>query len=337
MKKTILFRADGNASSGLGHLYRLFSLVEIVRGKYDFVFITKENSALSVFPKTISTFLVPNSISIEEEIQWLKENFSSKNCIIIADGYQFTSAYQQTGKEEGFSVMYIDDLAQIRMFADVVVNHSPGLTPENYKKQSTTKLALGPDYALLRPTFLQLAETTRIISKIDTVFICFGGADPYNLTAKALEASLNVENIKTIHVVLGGAYEHSNMYASKKGYKKEVCIHRNLSEAEMAKVMLNSNVAIVPSSTILYELCCAKMPILSGYFVDNQERIYNGFLKEKAIFGLGNIKDFSTEDFKIALTSIIGKSNFEDLMVAQNKLFDSKIKERYLELIEGLC
>jgi len=337
MKKTILFRADGNASSGLGHLYRLFSLVEIVRGKYDFIFVTKENSTLSVFPKTIPAFLIPNSISIEEEVSWLKENFSTTNCIIIADGYQFTSSYQSMAKEEGFSIVYIDDLAKTHMFADVVVNHSPGLTSKNYKKQDKTKLALGTDYALLRPTFLQLAECSRNISQIDTVFICFGGADPYNLTAKALNACLNVEKIKAIHVVLGGAYEHSDIYTSIKDSKKEVYVHKNLSEVEMAKVMLSSNVAIVPSSTILYELCCARMPILSGYFIDNQEQIYNGFLKEKAIFGLGNIKDFSTGDFKNALTLIINETSFEDQLIAQSKLFDSKIEGRYLQLIEDLC
>ena len=36
----ILFREDGNSTIGLGHLYRLFSLVEIYRKrkKYEFIF-----------------------------------------------------------------------------------------------------------------------------------------------------------------------------------------------------------------------------------------------------------------------------------------------------------
>ena len=36
MTKKIIFRADGNATTGLGHLYRLFALVEMYKNDYDF-------------------------------------------------------------------------------------------------------------------------------------------------------------------------------------------------------------------------------------------------------------------------------------------------------------
>ena len=50
MTQKIIFRADGNAKTGLGHLYRLFSLVEMVKDSIEFVFLTKETSTHSVFP-----------------------------------------------------------------------------------------------------------------------------------------------------------------------------------------------------------------------------------------------------------------------------------------------
>ncbi len=182
-----------------------------------------------------------------------------------------------------------------------------------------------------------MSEDSRNVTRIDTVFICFGGADPYNLTLKALKACLQVHTIEVVNIVLGGAYSHDTDAISNLETNKRVHIHRNLSEVEMAKVMLSSNLAIVPSSTILYELCCIKMPILSGYFVDNQKRIYHGFLERKAIFGMGNIINFTERKFGNAVIEIMKDDALNEQLMFQSKLFDGRIKKRYLQLIEELC
>lgn len=337
MKKTILFRADGNTSTGLGHLYRLFSLVEMLRDTYDFIFLTRQNSIESVFPGDMSVRQIPSDITIEREPEWLRSHYNPLHHILIADGYHFNSAYQKSIKEMGFSMVFIDDLAREYMYADIVVNHSPSLTEKDYKKSEETVLVLGTDFALLRPTFLALSEENRSVSAIDTVFICFGGSDPNNLTEKAVKACLGVKEIRNVQIVLGGAYMHELEYFSSLKTDKKVVVNTNLSEEEMAHVMLQCNLAIVPSSTILYELCCVKMPILSGYYVDNQERIYNGFLASNAITGMGNIDDFNDVDFKRHIENAIKKLDFSEQMMAQRKLFDGRIKERYMNLMHSLC
>jgi UDP-2,4-diacetamido-2,4,6-trideoxy-beta-L-altropyranose hydrolase len=100
--------------------------------------------------------------------------------------------------------------------------------------------------------------------------------------------------------------------------------------------MIDSNFAIAPASTILYELCCVKMPILSGFYVDNQKKIYQGFTEKKAIFELGNMKDFSVDCFERELDSFF-KSDFQQFINAQKSIFDKNIKERYHKLISSLC
>ncbi len=89
MTKKIIFRADGNSETGLGHLYRLFSLVETVKDTLEFVFLTKEESTTSIIPNYYNLKTIPKNIKIEEEPKWLSECFSPKEYIIIADGYQF--------------------------------------------------------------------------------------------------------------------------------------------------------------------------------------------------------------------------------------------------------
>ena len=337
MAKKVIFRADGSSTTGLGHLYRLFSLVEIVKDTLEFVFLTHETSTESVIPKSYNKAIIPETIKIEDEPQWLFANFSSKEYIIVADGYKFITTYQKELKKKGYNLIYIDDLAKEHMFADLVVNHSPYLQEKYYKKEAYTKLALGTHYALLRPLFLNQAKQNRSIKTIDSAFVCFGGADPFNLSIKTVQALLQITTIKKINVVLGGAYKHQEIFALKETYSSKIRIHKNLSEEHLLEVMLHCNFAIAPASTILYELCCVKMPILSGFYVDNQELIYKGFLKNKTIYQGGNMKDFQVSHFVNSIETILKENNFDQLIEAQKTLFDDKIASRHLNSIKNLC
>jgi len=271
----IIFRADGNSNTGLGHLYRLFSLVEIVKTSYEFAFVTKGSSTQDVVPSGYKKIVIPDSVIIEDEPNWLANNFEPLDHIIIADGYQFVSSYQKSIKEKGFKLIYVDDLAEQHMYADIVINHSTFIEKADYKKEDNTYLALGPKYALLRPSFIETARDKRMITNIDSAFICFGGADPFDLSIKALKSLLEFKEFKKISVVLGSAYKHKDIYEFVKNSSSNIYIYQNLSEIDLLEVMKDCKFAIVPASTILYEICCVKMVTLSGYFIDNQERIYN--------------------------------------------------------------
>lgn len=337
MKKKILFRADGDSVIGLGHLYRLFSLVAIVKDTFEVVFLTSEDSTKSIIPEAYKCKDIPNPITIEDEPQWITEHFSSNEYIIIADGYQFNSNYQRQIKANGFKMIYIDDLANEYMHADIIINHSPYIAKNSYTKEHHVLLALGTKYALVRPIFLKAAKETRIISKIDTAFVCFGGADPLNLTEKITKALLHYPEITNINIVLGGAYKGEGVLNLQKSNPNEVKIWRNLAEDNLAEVMALCNIAIVPASTILYELCCIKMPVLSGFFIDNQKLIYKGFLEKNAIYGGGDFNEFEEIDFKNWIELILAKDDYNQQIESQKELFDDKIANRHLNLIKQLC
>lgn len=333
MTKKIIFRADGNSTIGLGHLYRLFSLIEIVKDTLEFIFLTHHNSTDSVIPDKYIKRIIPQNISIEDEPKWLVDNFSPNEYIIIADGYQFIASYQKDLKSKGYSLIYIDDLAKEYMYADVVINHSPYIKEKHYKKAPYTRLALGTKYSLLRPLFLKAAKQDRIINKIDCAFVCFGGADPFNLSLKAVKALLQLEKFKKIHVILGGTYKHKEIYNLENKHSDIITTYQNLDESELIKVMCKSNFAIAPASTILYELSCVKMPILSGFFVENQELIYKGFLENQAIYKGGNMKDYQVIDFVNQIKDILKDQNINAIIESQKKIFDNKIASRHLNII----
>jgi len=334
--KKVIFRADGNSETGLGHLYRLFSLAETIKGKIDFVFVVSQKSTITVIPKDYRIETIPESVSLELESTWLAERYSPKEYIIVADGYHFNSNYQKDIKSKGYKLIYIDDLANEHMFADLVINHSPYITNSNYSKEGYTQLYLGTKYALLRPSFLESAKKTRIIKKLDIAFVCFGGADPENLTLTVVKALIQISNFKKINIILGNAYIHQEIYDLQHKYDDRIEIFRNLSEKVLIGIMEKSNFAIVPSSTILYEVCCVKMPVLSGYFVENQKPIYQGLLDKKVIIPAGDFTKYTIDNFKEKVSDAICNIDINDYLQSQSKLFDKHIASRLLELVKSV-
>ncbi len=331
----LICRADGNASTGLGHLYRMFALYEIFKDNFNIIFVTREDSETKVIPKNYNTLLIPSSIRLEGEAEWLFTCFKANDNIIIADGYQFVGDYQKQLRDFGFYLMYIDDLVSEKLYANIIVNHSQNLNRNLFNNSENAVFALGTKYAILRPMFLEAAKSDRKVNCIDTAFVCFGGADVLDLTSKAAEALLECKSIKKIHIVLGGAYKHNSIFKLAES-NSNLNIYQNLSEEKLITVMRQCNFAIVPSSTILYEICCVKMPVLSGYFVDNQKNVYNAFKHDELIYPAGDFSKYTSEDFKYEIENILNKSDYNYFIANQSKLFDSKIKQRFLNLLSSL-
>ncbi|MBL7931352.1 MAG: UDP-2,4-diacetamido-2,4,6-trideoxy-beta-L-altropyranose hydrolase [Bacteroidia bacterium] len=332
--KKILFRADGNALTGLGHLYRIFALIEIFRKRYDCTLITRKGVG-DVVPDNYQRMTLPEALSVEEEPSWLADNFDPKTHWIIADGYQFDSPWQKAIKKAGFKLLYVDDTKEQHMYADIVVNHALGTSEKDYEAEFYTRFALGTSYAILRPAFLNAAKLEREIKKLSTAFICFGGADPGDLSFKAAQAVINSNLAAKINVVLGGAYKHEAVVRLSEQYP-HVRLHRNLNENDLVEVMKQSDFAIAPASTILYEICAVKMPVISGYYVQNQKNIYEGCVHKNLIFPAGAMDTHDVKDFEKDLDNFVKTGDWMLYVKAQSQLFDSKIGERFQNLLEEL-
>jgi UDP-2,4-diacetamido-2,4,6-trideoxy-beta-L-altropyranose hydrolase len=333
MSNKLIFRADGNSSTGLGHLYRLFALVEMYKEKHQFIFITRESSVTNVIPNDYPVKIIPNSISLNEEPKWIFENYNSSEYSLIADGYQFDESYQKRIRQLGFFLMYIDDLVTGYMHANIVINHSLNIDKKEYSSNPETVFGLGSEYAILRPSFLKAAQQTRIIKLVSKIFICFGGADAIDLSHKAALAAIKTNKFEKIHILIGQAYKHEKIFELEKEYV-HIKIHKNLTETETFTLMLQCNFAIAPASTILYELCAIKTIVLSGYFVDNQKNIYRSLLNENAIYGAGNISNFTEKDFEKEINKVLNFNSHFNLLENQQKLFDNQIKKRFLQILE---
>lgn len=333
MKKKIIFRADGNTTTGLGHLYRLFAIVEMIKDQYEYIYLTQSSTTTEVIPEDYAVKLIDKDIELINEPHWISSQFRPEEYIIIADGYHFKTDYQKALKKHGFTLIYIDDLEAYHMYADAVVNHSSSAKKTDFIAEAYTRFALGTDYALLRPKFLKTAKLTREIKQMDTAFVCFGGADKYNFSLKTAKVLLEIDQIKQVNIVLGAAYKNDEILELEKYFSNRLRIYRNLSEKDLLDLMLSCNFAVAPTSTILYELSCVKMPIVSGYFVDNQISVYNWFKAQGCFYGIDDFISFNFEDLRSIFKKLNDKKMQEKQIRNQSKCIDGNQRERFLKLI----
>ena len=331
MAKKILFRADGTAKTGLGHLYRLFALVEIYKEQFEFVFLTKQSSVLSIIPSDYTLKIIPEEIDINEEPLWIDEHFSHKEYTIISDGYQFISSYQKKLKEFGYFSVYIDDLAVEHMYADIVVNHSPHAQENHFSVEPYTVFGLGTDYAILRPSFLASAKQKKELSTIDTAFVCYGGSDYFDFTFKTVEALLKTEKIKKINVVIGGAYNHNEIHEIANKFNK-IEVYKNLNEQALNDLMHKSNISFVSASTILYEAITVKSPIFTGFFVQNQIDFYNGIKAKEVFFGMDDLRNFNFVTLPNKINALT-EEEIRNQIKNQKLIIDGEQKKRFLALL----
>ena len=329
LAKKVIIRVDGNSNMGLGHIYRGLALAEMLKDQFDVVFIIRQTTTtIPIEDSGFSFSLIPENIELSEEAEWLKDFFEN-DAIIILDGYQFDENYQKKLKNNNFKLIYIDDLALGIQKADFVINHNPGASETDYETAEYTKLALGLDYAMLRPAFLEIAKQKRFINNIDTAFVCFGGSDTYDYTLQSVKALLEINQFKKINVVVGEAYRNKEIFELSKTNPK-INISKNLSEIELISVMVESNFAIAPSSTILLELLAIGMPILSGYYVENQKRFYHYFKDNNLVFGIDDFKDITVEELNQNIMNLL------NMPYHDRNIIDGFQKKRFIEIINTL-
>jgi UDP-2,4-diacetamido-2,4,6-trideoxy-beta-L-altropyranose hydrolase len=291
----IFIRADGSQKIGMGHMIRCISLAHMIKSTFRIVFVCKEIPQQTIEELRLSNFELIQILSEDTFFELLKNRQT-----VVLDGYTFDINYQKRIKELSCNLICIDDLYNQEFIADLIINHAPGVISSNYKTSEGTDFALGHEYALLRPAFLKQAAKKKEFETYARILICFGGADAKNLTESILKIVLTY-GFLDINVITGPAYKINDSMIRLIESDKRINHYHALQENELLEVMLNSDVAIVPSSGILFEALAAGCKVISGYYVSNQVPNYNGYKKLNAII---DAKDFTEEPVRNAIDNI---------------------------------
>jgi len=322
LKPEVLIRADGGSTVGLGHLVRCFALAHMLKVDFQITFFCK------AIPCEISKefkeagFELRKIKNEEEFFQELRANH-----IAVLDGYDFDTDYQRKIKEKGCKLVCVDDLHNQEIMADLIINHTPGIIPDDYKTQPYACFALGPDYALLRPAFLYQAKRGRKVEKLDTLLIAFGGADPKNLTLEAVKAALKFDTFKKIIIVTGAAYEIKEGLLQLVSSNQRIEHRHAISEEKMMKTMLETDLAILPASGVLIEALATGCMVIAGRYAENQKFVYGNFKNAGFFLDAGN---FAQEEVREAISRALTQP------LSGRKVIDGNSKERISKIFKEI-
>lgn len=323
-KRKVYFRADAGPEIGYGHFIRSLALADMLKQDFDCTMFTQEPTdyQLREAEPICPIVALPNDNS-KFDI-FLNHLIDSE--IVVLDNYFFSTEYQKSIKEKGCKLVCLDGMLTKHYVADVVLNQSLDLQRSDFSVEQYTRLLLGLNYVLLRKPFYTAGEQ-RSNRKKDkkSVVIGFGGADPCHLLQEYTSLLNSLPEVGKIVAI--SPNRDLGIGAEKLELKHQV------SAEELVQIYLDADFGILPSSTMLKEALACKLPVISGYFVDNQVQTYESYLRHNLIAG---IADLRTNETKATLVDMIQGESYAKSINFDASGITSDIPNKYVDIFKSL-
>lgn len=331
MINKVYIRVDGNTQIGLGHLVRSMAFAQMLGPNFEISFICKEIPENIINEIENSEF---NLAIIKKEEDFFAMLYAE--IIVVLDHYGLDSNYQKTIKEKGCKLVCIDDLHDNFFYADLIINHSPSVRINDYNAQDYSEFALGLNYALLRPRFLEEAKKEKKEKNTATVFICFGGSDIKNLTAQTVKMVLEQSDLNII-VVTGASYKHTTDLHLFVKSNTRVQYEHAINADRMVELMKMSGIAIVPASGILLEIIAVGVSPLICYVVDNQKEFHDYLIKNCNFITLGYLGNELSNNAASLLSKLIAGNEKLNNSLTVMRFQISMAKENCATILERIA
>ena len=316
MKQKIFFRADASGGIGYGHFIRSLALADMLKEDFSCTFFTVHPTDYQVgeLEKVCEYVVLSEETKFDDFLTYL-----SGDEIVVLDNYFYTTDYQTRIREKGCRLVCIDDPHGIQYNCDVLISHG-FVFPTDFDVLPSTIIKTGIEWALLRSPFLKKAN--RNCNRENTIVVNFGGSDPYNVTERIVSQLLGLQLPYKIQVILG-----DRVFLSEK-CREGVEILHNLTAEQMAKLFETSALGLFSASTVCIEGLSRGLPMIVGYYVDNQEKGYQRMTEQNVISPIGDLRLSTPADILLA-KSYLSQMNYIDI-------HPELIKNKYIKLFSEL-
>ena len=310
---TLVIRADATIAMGTGHVTRCLALAQAWLDSGGVVIFAAARLTPAIVDRLKSEgmeiadlHLASGNAQDAHELAALARE--RRATWVVVDGYRFDSAYQRRIKDAGLRLLFIDDTGQCGLYcADIVLNQNAYATEEMYfERFPSTKLLLGPNYALLRREFTRWREWRRGFAPVaQRLLITMGGSDPENCTARIIRAAQAIDlNGFEITVAIGGSNPHvDSLYALASRLPRN--IRMQVDVGNMAELMACADLAISAAGSTCYELALLQVPMLLLALADNQVPTARALANAGAAIDAGCFVTFDDRRFTSLLRNVI--------------------------------
>lgn len=263
-RQKVLIRADSSSKIGHGHIMRDLVLAkrhEAVGESVSFACRRLKGNLNKQIPYEV---FILETMEISELIELVNEE---KFDLVIIDHYGISYDDEWLLKRSTKArVMCLDDEVKAH-FCDILLNPNPYAKASLYDGlvNEYCELRCGFSHSLIRDEFFDEAKITR--EKIYDLFICFGGTDVQNLSAKTAKAEID----KRIFIATTSA--NANLDELKSIAKKHKNITLGVDEKNLAIKMNESKKLIISASSLVNEALILKADFKAICTASNQLKI----------------------------------------------------------------
>ena len=328
----ILFRADGNAQIGSGHIMRSLSIADAFR--------VKQKTCLFVLAdKTFQSFIEDRGYEtcildsdyrdMDAELEKIKQIVCSYNPqMIIFDSYYVTRKYLQELKSLA-RLIYIDDLASFAYPVDVLVNYNAYGPNIDYNKLYFNekillpKTILGIRYAPLREMF-QCVSKREQSKEVKNILVSTGGADSIHLALRLVQYIACDTQSQAYHFLVGAM--NSDFARIKKNAEKNSNIHIHHNVKNMKSLISSCDLAVSAAGSTMYEIAACGVPMITYVLADNQIYGAEAFDKLGLAVSCGDLRN--KEDVAKTLMNSVDR-------LAKDFILRKQIGEKMQHMVDG--
>jgi spore coat polysaccharide biosynthesis predicted glycosyltransferase SpsG len=164
-----------------------------------------------------------------------------------------------------------------------------------------------------------------------------GGADSFNL-AEPIIRKLHEDGFEGKIAVITPHFSESSLNRSG---KVKVKVFNGLNSYQLRSIMLHSRIGLFPASTISIEASSVRLPHCSGYFVDNQIKLYEGMKDLKMFHPLGSLRDNPESEICRLVIELIENEDLQaDIIRNQRLAIDhlsgNRLRDKFIELEDSM-
>jgi len=359
----IIFRTDSSYDIGTGHLMRCLTLANYLKSsghKCSFICrnlpgnimsqVKKSNFYLHELPASAKN----NKLNISKSfsyLDWLgvSQEKDADEClsfikskkvdIIIVDHYSLDIDWEKLVKNSNYKIFVIDDLANRSHDCNFLLDQSLGRKISDYLclLPSNTKLMCGPKYSLLREEFrIKRKESLqrRSLFRLKKILINLGGVDKHNITVKVMKALEKSNLPDNFYVCIVAGKKNKNIpNIEKVKNKSRLIIDLKKQTNKMAKLLLDTDLAIGAAGTTSWERCCLGVPSIVIPIAENQNQIAINLMLSNASISIVNSEKGYADMVKIINSFLLDSNKLKSLSEISSSIVDGHGVQRVTNMI----
>lgn len=340
-----VFRCDASAALGGGHVARCLTLAQALRDRGWSCGYAVCAETVAVVPRLrrLADAILTLDVAAADEPRRMADGFAGGADLLVVDHYARDVAFETACRRWTRRILVIDDLADRRHDADLLLDQTLGRSPSDYAGllPGHCRVLAGSAYALLhaafaahRPAALSRREGCPALRRI---LVAFGATDPGNATSLALRAIAASGVPAEVDVVLGaGAPRLRAVEAEVTAMPHPTRLHIDVEAETMAALMAAADIAIGAGGTTSWERCCLGLPTVVLQTAANQRAIVRALVERRAAVFAGRASCVSVQSVARVLRRVALDAGARDRMArAAAHVCDGGGVGRVLEALPG--